>query len=153
MFCYCDQKGVPVMGNLLDKAITIAVNAHSGQVDKAGSDYILHPLRVMLKLKTEEEQVVGVMHDVLEDTEVTFETLRETGFSYEIIDALQSVTRMKGEDYFDFVLRAKSNRIGKPVKLADLEDNMDMSRIQNPTSTDYKRLGKYRKANRLLLNE
>ncbi len=140
------------MGKLLDKAIIIAVNAHSGQVDKAGEDYICHPLRVMLKLKTEEERIVGILHDVIEDTNMTYEQLRSEGFSETIIIALKNVTKEKVETYTDFVNRAKSNEISRVVKLADLEDNLDIARIHNPSKKDYERLEKYKNARAILLN-
>lgn len=141
------------MGKLLDKAIKIAVDAHSGQVDKAGVYYIFHPLRVMLKLSTEEERIVGILHDVIEDTNITYEKLKEEDFSNSILKALRNVTRVDGETYIDFIKRAKSNKISRAVKLADLEDNMDMSRITNPTEKDYRRLEKYKKAKEILLSE
>lgn len=131
---------------MLDKAIKIATEAHKGQVDKAGAEYILHPLRVMSKLETEEEKIVGVLHDVIEDTSITFEDLHAEGFSLEIISALKHLTRGKNEKYFDYIERIKLNPIAIKVKLADLEDNMDISRIPNPCKKDYNRLKKYKKA-------
>lgn len=130
----------------LECAIAIAARAHEGQLDKAGAPYILHPLRVMLRLSTFEERVVGVLHDVLEDTEVSSESLRALGFSEEILTALISVTRLPTETYDEFVLRAASNPIGRHVKHADLADNCDLSRIIDPTIKDYERLEKYRHA-------
>ncbi|MHC1684741.1 MAG: GTP pyrophosphokinase [Clostridiaceae bacterium] len=141
------------MGKLLEKAIIIATKAHSGQVDKAGESYVLHPIRVMLKLKSEDEKIVGVLHDVIEDTQVTYDDLRKEGFSEVIIEALKRVTKIDGEDYMDFVKRAKENQISSKVKLADLEDNMDINRIANPTEKDYKRIEKYKKAKAFLLSE
>jgi hypothetical protein len=130
----------------LESAISIAALAHQGQVDKAGAPYILHPLRVMLRLNTFEERVAGVLHDVLEDTEFSIESLRAVGFSEEILSALISVTRLQSETYDEFVLRAASNPIGRRVKLADLSDSCDLSRIINPTVNDFERLEKYRHA-------
>lgn len=130
----------------LECAIAIAARAHEGQLDKGGEPYILHPLRVMLRLGTLEERVVGVLHDVLEDTAVSSESLRALGFSEEILAALISVTKLPNETYDEFVLRAASNPIGRRVKLADLADNSEISRINNPTSKDYARLEKYRHA-------
>ncbi|MDP4144973.1 MAG: GTP pyrophosphokinase [Bacillota bacterium] len=141
------------MGKLLDKAIKIAVDAHSSQLDKAGSNYIFHPLRVMLKLNSEEERIVGVLHDVIEDTDITYEFLKAEGFSKNIIEALKNVTKLDNESYMVFIKRAKSNEISRAVKLADLEDNMDMSRINNPTEKDYMRLEKYMQAKTLLLDD
>ena len=134
----------------LERAIAIAVEAHRGQVDKAGVPYILHPLRVMLKLSTEEERIVGVLHDVVEDTPWTFESLEREGFAPSVIDALRSVTRKDSESYEEFVLRASRNPIGRRVKLADLMDNSDPSRIENPTQADLQRMAKYARAIDLL---
>lgn len=130
----------------LERAIALAAKAHEGQTDKAGVAYILHPLRVMLLLETEAERIVGVLHDVVEDTPITFEDLRAAGFTDEILAALDSVTRRDDEDYDAFVQRAGENPIGRQVKLADLKDNSDLSRITAPTEKDYARLEKYRRA-------
>ena len=130
----------------IEKAISIAAAAHAGQRDKAGESYILHPLRVMLRMRTEEERIVAILHDLIEDTYWTFEQLRDEGFSKDIVDAIDSVTKREGETYNDFVDRAGRNAIGRRVKLADLEDNSDLSRIAKPTQKDYQRLEKYRLA-------
>lgn len=132
--------------NSLEKAIAIAAKAHAGRTDKGDSPYILHPLRVMLRLNTNEERIVGVLHDVVEDTEVTLEDLEKEGFSREILAALDSVTKREGEDYDDFIRRAEQNPLGRKVKLADLEDNCNPARIKNPTDEDYARIEKYRRA-------
>jgi (p)ppGpp synthase/HD superfamily hydrolase len=135
----------------LERAIAIAVAAHVGQVDKAGTPYILHPLRVMLALSSNDERIVGVLHDVCEDCPGwDFDRLRREGFSDIVIDALCSVTKIEGESYDDFVLRAARNRIGKAVKIADLIDNSDISRILQPTERDRERLAKYARALALL---
>jgi hypothetical protein len=130
----------------LERAIAIAAQAHEGQIDKAGVPYILHPLRVMLRLSSMEERIVAVLHDVVEDSDVTIEDLQAEGFSAVILEALDSVTKKPGEAYDDFVLRAAANPIGRRVKLADLEDNCDLSRITHPTPRDYERIKKYQRA-------
>lgn len=130
----------------LQRAIEIAISAHSNQVDKAGAPYILHPLRVMLSLATEEERIVGVLHDVVEDSDWTFDLLRRQGFSDTVVDALKSVTAAGGESYEAFVARAGANPIGRRVKIADLTDNMDMRRLPAPTGRDFERLAKYSRA-------
>lgn len=131
----------------LEKAIRIAVEAHSGQMDKASAPYILHPLRVMLSLKTMEDRIVGVLHDVCEDCPGwDFGRLRQEGFSNELIAALDSVTKRLGEPYDQFVERAAGNPIGRRVKLADLYDNCDLSRISNPSDSDFARIDKYKRA-------
>jgi (p)ppGpp synthase/HD superfamily hydrolase len=145
----------------LEKAIKIAVEAHTGQVDKGGNPYILHPLRVMLSLDSEDERIVGVLHDVVEDCEGwTWERLRDQGCSHKIIEALQSVSKTPEEEaeyrslpedekpghYLAFIQRAKANEIGRNVKAADIRDNLDISRIDDITERDINRLNRYKKA-------
>jgi (p)ppGpp synthase/HD superfamily hydrolase len=130
----------------LEQAIAIAAKAHEGQVDKAGAPYVLHPLRIMLRVSTTEERIVAVLHDVVEDCGVSLEDLRLEGFPEVVIEAIDSVTRRSEEPYETFVRRAASNPIGRLVKLADLEDNSDLSRIANPSARDHKRIAKYRRA-------
>ena len=149
----------------LEKAIKIAVEAHTGQVDKGGNPYILHPLRVMLSLNSEEERIVGVLHDVVEDCEGwTWERMRETGCSDEIIKALKSVSKTPEEEteyrslpedqklshYLEFIKRAKANKIGRNVKAADIKDNLDISRIDDITESDIDRLNRYKAALKML---
>lgn len=131
---------------MLEKAILIAANAHQGQKDKAGQPYILHPLRVMFSVNGEIERICAVLHDVIEDTEVTLDDLRNEGFSEEVLSALDALTKRDGENYDDFITRILPNPIACRVKLADLRDNMDLSRIKNPTEKDYQRIEKYRNA-------
>lgn len=136
---------------MLSKAILIAVNAHNGQVDKAGEPYILHPLRLMLSRTREEEKICAVLHDVIEDTSITLDYLREQGFSEEVLAALGALTRRAEESYDEFISRVISNKTACHVKLADLSDNMDLSRIDNPTEVDRKRVEKYRKASERII--
>ncbi|WJQ79806.1 HD domain-containing protein [Brevibacillus brevis] len=136
----------------LEKAIYIATQAHEGQVDKGGNPYILHPLRIMLKMSTVETMISAVLHDVLEDTDVTVEELRNEGFSEEIIAAVIALTRNDDETYMEFVGRTKQNPIARLVKLGDLEDNSDLSRIPEPTEKDYERLLRYKRAIKELLS-
>ena len=132
---------------MLNQAIVIATKAHKNQFDKAGKPYILHPLRVMLNVSSEEEMICAVLHDTLEDTNITPQFLLELGFSLTIVEAILSVTKSKRDkDYFEFVKRAKENPIGRKVKIADLKDNIDLSRISNPSENDFTRLEKYKKA-------
>ena len=136
---------------MLERAIEIAVEAHKGQVDKGGSPYILHPLRVMMSVNGESEKIVAVLHDVVEDSNWTFEALLAEGFSIEIIEALKSVTKeSEDEDYELFIQRAMQNPIGCKVKIADLRDNLDVTRISDITEKDVKRIKKYKKALKLL---
>jgi (p)ppGpp synthase/HD superfamily hydrolase len=131
----------------LERAIAIAAEAHAGQHDKAGAPYILHPLRVMLRLASNDERVVAVLHDVCEDCPGwTFDRLRSEGFSEQVLKGLDSVTKRDGETYENFVKCAADDPIGRAVKLADLQDNCDLSRISNPSDRDVARVEKYRKA-------
>lgn len=136
---------------MLEKAIAIAVQVHAGQEDKAGKPYILHPIRVMMKMETGDEMITAVLHDVIEDSEDhadrwTIERLREEGFSEEILHALDNLTRRDGEPYGAFIDRVKTSPLSRRVKLADLEDNMDVNRIPMLDEHDVERLEKYHRA-------
>lgn len=135
---------------MLEEAIAISARAHAGAQDKGGAPYILHPLRVMLRLATEAERIVGVLHDVIEDTDWTIEALRAQGFSGEVLEALDGLTRRPDETYEAFIRRAASNPIARSVKIADLEDNLDVTRISSPTKKDWARLEKYERALKFL---
>lgn len=113
----------------LEKAIQIAAQAHAGQTDKAGEPYILHPIRVMLRVQIENERIAAILHDVVEDSPVTLEDLAREGFSKEVIEAVDSLTKKKGETRIEAAHRAAANPIAKVVKLADNAENMDLSRI------------------------
>jgi (p)ppGpp synthase/HD superfamily hydrolase len=132
----------------LERAIRIAVEAHAGQTDKAGRPYILHPLRVMMSLETDDERIVGVLHDVVEDCpDWSVERLQSEGFDQSIIEAIKAVTkRSGGETYEEFVDRAARDTIGRRVKRADLLDNLDASRMASVTQRDAERLDRYVRA-------
>ncbi|MBN1995856.1 MAG: GTP pyrophosphokinase [Anaerolineae bacterium] len=131
----------------LEDAIALAVKTHQGQVDKYGQPYILHPLRVMFRLETELEQMVGILHDVVEDSELTLADLRQTGYAPEVIEALDGVTRRQEETYDEFVERSLAHPVSRRVKLADLEDNMDLRRMSTEMGDkDFERLKRYRRA-------
>ena len=131
---------------MLVKAIQIAVSAHKEQVDKSGQPYILHLIRVMDAGETEQEKICGVLHDLVEDTDWTFEKLENEGFSEEIISALKCVTTQENEAYDVFISRIKENPLAIKVKLNDLRDNMDITRLVHITKKDRERLNKYLKA-------
>ena len=131
---------------LYDKAVQIATRAHAGQYDKVGEDYILHPLRVAERCESPKAKIVALLHDTIEDTDVTEEYLSQQGFPSDIVDAVLSVTRREGEDYETFIHRAALNPIGRQVKIADLEDNMDIRRLPDITDRDVVRLRKYLRA-------
>jgi (p)ppGpp synthase/HD superfamily hydrolase len=131
------------MSSLLEKAIAIAVEAHRGQTDRYGAPYILHPLRVMGRVRTEPEQIVAVLHDVVEDTDWRLEDLKLEGFPEPLLKALDCVTKREGEHYEDYIRRAGSLPLARRVKLADLEDNMDVRRMSTVGPDELKRLAKY----------
>ena len=138
----------------LERAIEIAREAHKGQHDKGGYDYINHPLRVMAAGKSLEEKIVGVLHDVIEDSSWTIEQLAAEGFSKEITDALTCITKLsENEPYDKFIARIKSNHLATAVKINDLSDNMDIRRLPYLSDKDVKRLKKYLKAYKQLIGE
>lgn len=137
----------------LETAIQIAAEAHRGQIDKSGEPYILHPLRVMLAQNGEVARIVGVLHDVIEDCEYDLTDIEFFGFAPEVTYAIDSVTRREGEDYFDYVKRANANLIGRRVKIADLNDNMDPRRMVVGDSGAQARMQKYLRALAMLTTE
>ena len=135
----------------IEIALTLALKAHAGQLDKGGAVYILHPLRVMTKMSNNTERAVALLHDVLEDSAYTAEDLLESGISAEVVEAVIALS--KGEDangvtmtYEVYLEQVKANALARTVKLADLEDNMDLSRLNQVTDKDLKRRDKYQKA-------
>lgn len=140
------------MKNIPDLAhsIVFAEECHREQVDRNGAKYILHPMQVMSRMETETEKIVGVLHDVVEDTPITLQILKEKGYSEEIVAAIDCLTKREGETYEDFIERCKQNPIALQVKIADLEDNMDIRRIDVLTEKDMERLNRYLRAWRYL---
>jgi len=135
----------------LERAIEIAATAHAGQLDRSGQPYILHPLRVMLAVNSEHERMAAVLHDVVEDSDITYDDLISEGFPTEVVDAVRLLTRAKGASRIDAARKAIRNPIARVVKLADVADNMDMSRIPNPTEKDHARLKEYEQVREILL--
>lgn len=135
----------------LEQAIIIAAKAHSGQFDKAGEPYILHPLKVMLRVQEPELRMVAVLHDVVEDSPIGLADLRAAGFSETIITAIDALTKREGETRLQAAARAALNPIARQVKLADNAENMNLSRIPQPTERDYARLKEYEQVRALLL--
>ena len=132
----------------LQRAIEIALEAHKGALDKGGNPYILHPLRLMLQMDSEEEMIVAILHDVVEDSEKwSFDKLQTEGFSKKIINSLRSITKEnENEDYEKFIDRSIRDKIGRKVKIADISDNLDISRLKEVTDKDILRINKYKKA-------
>ena len=132
------------------KAMKIAYEAHNGQLDKSGVPYIFHPIHLAEQMTTEEECIVALLHDVVEDTDVTFEELQKE-FSSRIIEALKLLTHDKSVPYDEYILNLKENQIAKKVKLADLRHNSDKTRLEHLTPRDIMRNKKYEKAIKTLL--
>lgn len=128
---------------MIEKALRIALEAHEGQVDKAGAPYVLHPIRVMLKLPRAADRIAGLLHDVIEDSDWTQERLVAEGFSEEILAAVECLTCRPGESYGDFLGRVKANPVAVRVKIADLEDNLDITRLKEISDKDRARMNKY----------
>ena len=135
----------------LEDAIVLATQAHRGQVDKVGQPYILHLLRVMLRLEGEAAQMAGILHDLVEDTDYSFDDLRALGYAEELLQALDCLTRRPEESYEQFIERASANPLARRVKRADLEDNMDIRRLPTVGEKDLERLNRYIVAWRRLL--
>ena len=130
----------------LDRAIELAKQHHEGQTDKAGKPYIEHPLRVMNQVESEEEKIVAVLHDIVEDTNISLNDLRNEGFSEEVVSAVECLTKQDGENYDSYIERISFNPLAVKIKLADLEDNRDLTRLPEVTDKDLERVEKYDKA-------
>ena len=130
----------------LEKAIAIAARAHEGQKDKSGAPYILHPIRMMVRMDSEIEMMAAVLHDVVEDSDWTLERLHEEGFSAEVLDIVDHLTHRERETYQAFVARAASHPTARKIKLADLEDNMDIRRLNDLGDKQVQRLREYHRA-------
>ena len=132
--------------SMVDLALSIARKAHEGQLDKAGVDYIEHPIYVASQVDTEEEKAVALLHDVIEDSPFTAEELLLAGLPETVVTAVQILSKKKGQDYQTYLKTVKSNPLARAVKLADLKHNSDLSRLENITDKDLERLEKYKKA-------
>lgn len=143
------------LNSKLELAIGLALDVHKDQVDKGGKPYILHPLSVMLMCDTTEEQIVGVLHDAIEDSDspIAIELYIESVFSEEVVEAIKCLTRRDGVSYNQYLRDVKSNELARKVKLKDLEHNMDLSRLDVVTDRDYDRLNKYERAVKFLVEE
>ncbi len=137
----------------LQRAIEIAVDAHKGQTDKAGQPYILHPLRMMFAVQTKEEKMAAVLHDVVEDSDWTLDQLEAEGFSENVIEAVDRLTRKESDSYERFIEISGGHPVSRAVKIADLTDNMDLSRIKELTEKDDLRMKKYGKAFAILTDD
>jgi guanosine-3',5'-bis(diphosphate) 3'-pyrophosphohydrolase len=138
---------------LTKKAMIFAYQAHQGQTDKSGLPYIYHPMHIAEQMEDESTTVCALLHDVVEDTHYTLEDLIQQGYPSEIIEALSLLTHNKGIPYMDYVRKINSNKIASTVKLADLQHNSDLSRLEVIDDDALKRIEKYRKAMQILLGE
>ena len=132
--------------SMFDIALSIATEAHRGQFDKAGVDYIEHPIYVASQVVTEEEKAVALLHDVIEDSHYTAEELLQAGLPETVVTAVQVLTKKKEQDYQTYLETVKKNPLVRVVKLADLKHNSDLSRLSSITEKDKERLKKYKKA-------
>lgn len=133
------------MSEMLSKAILIATNAHDGQFDKGGTPYILHPLKVMHYTRSTDPEIlaIAVMHDVIEDTKVTYKDLRDAGITERVIEGVRALTKVPGETYEEYKARVKMNPDARIVKMADLRHNSDIRRLKGVTQKDIARIAKY----------
>ena len=132
--------------SMVDLALSIARKAHEGQLDRAGVDYIKHPIYVASQVESEEEKAVALLHDVLEDSPITVEELLIAGLPEEIVTAVKVLTKKPMQDYQVYLETVKKNSLARVVKLADLKHNSDLSRLTSITEKDRERLKKYKKA-------
>jgi len=139
--------------DLTRMAMVIAYDAHRGQLDKTGVPYILHPVHLAEQMDDEVSCTVALLHDVVEDTEMTIEDLRAAGFPLKVTAALSLLTHDPDVDYFEYVRAIKDNPVAKKVKLADLEHNSDLSRMDRIDEQDIERNRKYARAKAILTEE
>ncbi len=135
----------------IERAIEIAAKNHAGDIDKAGKPHLLHPLRLMFAVNTPDEMIAAVLHDVIEDTDVTLEDLKAEGFDPKIVKAIDALTKKPGESRIQAASRAAIDPIARNVKLADVNDNMDLKRISDPKDKDFDRLKEYASVRKLLI--
>lgn len=135
----------------LDKALQIACTAHHGQKDRYGEPFILHPLRVMMRCELENEQIVALLHDVVERSDRSLEDLRGYGFAEAIVAAVERLTKLEGEPYLEYIARARGDSLARAVKRADLQDHIDVIAAREPEDDSAERLERYRQAMQALL--
>lgn len=127
-----------------DIAFQLAKQAHKGQKDKAGTDYIYHPIHIAAQMETDIEKAVAYLHDVVEDTDITLCDLSNMGFPEQIVEAVDAITKRSGEPYDHYIKRVTENPVAKKVKIADMMHNSDISRFRNPTKKDHERCNRYK---------
>ena len=132
--------------DIIEKSLEIALKAYSGQKDKAGKTYILHPLRIMFKMESEYEMSVALLHDVIEDSVYSAEDLLAEGIPHEVVEAVNLLSKIDGETYDQFIARVIGNALASKIKLADIEDNINILRLESVGEKDLERVAKYHKA-------
>lgn len=137
---------------MLEKALALTLQAHTGQTDRAGHPYILHPLRLMSKCRTTDEMVICLLHDVVEDSNITINHLRENGFPKHIVSAVEALTRRKMENWDDYIDRVLKNPLSVKIKQLDLQDNMNLLRLDELSEKDLNRMQRYHRAWKKLKN-
>jgi (p)ppGpp synthase/HD superfamily hydrolase len=138
--------------NILEIALKLALNAHSGQTDKAGRPYILHPLRIMHQMDTDEERAVALLHDVIEDSKYSSEDLIQQGIPENIVNTVLVLSKDKNDNYDVFIKKISKHKLAVKIKKADIIDNMDLLRLQSINSKELKRIEKYHRAWKMLNN-
>ncbi|WP_203144030.1 hypothetical protein [Marinobacter mangrovi] len=127
----------------LERAISIALEKHKGQTDKSGAPYILHPPRLMMKFDSELEQIVAILHDTIEDSDLAINDLETANFSQEVVFAIDCLTKRQGESYEAYIKRVLSNSLASKIRIEDLKDNLKITRLENITEKDITRIKKY----------
>ena len=135
------------------KASKLAYKMHHGKTDRAGVPYIFHPIHLAEQMIDEDTTIVALLHDIVEDTDLTIENISKLGFSRQVIEAIRLLTKDKNTPYFEYINSLKYNNIARTVKIADLKHNMDLSRLKKVTDNDLKRQEKYRLALQMLGGE
>jgi len=135
----------------IESAIMIAIKAHENKSDKGGSPYILHPLRIMLEMETEEEMIVALLHDVVEDSKISLKEIAKYNFDKKIISAIKVLTFSIDQNYEDYIKKISKNKLARKIKIADLIDNMNLKRLPNLDQQDFARINKYHNALKHLL--
>lgn len=136
----------------LEDTLSLCLYAHKGQVDKSGNPYILHPIKVMMGVNSIEEKQVALLHDVIEDSEITLDDLRKIGYPETIVSAVDALTKRPGESRMEAAVRTAKNQIAIKVKLSDLDHNMDLTRLPNITQDDIARQAEYFEVKDFLIN-
>ena len=134
------------MSRYLHKAITIACDAHQGQSSINGEPYILHPLRLLIKAKSNEEKIIAVLHDVIEKSNISLADLKNKGFDQNIISSIDSLSRRRSESYVEYIERLMQNRISVKIKLLDLADNIKISSENNYNGIYDAKINQYKNA-------